>query len=71
MITVNKHKIITMALRIIRTEHMAETITTNDRIPHTNAKTTDTDAQEIIAANHPREIAPTPRRGPRSPGDNH
>jgi hypothetical protein len=49
-------------LRTRITEHMAETITTNDRIPHTIAKTTKTNAPEMIAADHPREIAPTPRR---------
>jgi hypothetical protein len=62
MITKNKHNIITMVLLVSRTERMAETITTNNQIPHTIAKTTKTNAPEMIAADHPREIAPTPRR---------
>jgi hypothetical protein len=41
---------------------MIETITTNDRVQHTIAKTIKTNAQEMIVADHPRETAPTPRR---------
>jgi hypothetical protein len=44
-----------------KAEPMVETITTNDRTPHTIARTTKINTQEIIAAHHPREIAPTPR----------
>jgi hypothetical protein len=36
--------------------------TTNDQITHTAAKNTKTNAPEMIAADHPHEIAPTPRR---------
>jgi hypothetical protein len=45
---------------------MTEKITTNDRIPHTIAKTNKTNTPEIIVADHPREIAPTPRRAARA-----
>jgi hypothetical protein len=41
---------------------MTDMIKTKDRIPHTIAKTTKTNTQEMIAADHPREILPTPRR---------
>jgi hypothetical protein len=54
-----------MVLRISRTEHMAETIKTNDRVPHMIAKTAKTNAQEMIAEDHPREIAPNPKRAAR------
>jgi hypothetical protein len=57
-----KHNIVTMVLRNSKAEPMVETITTNDRTPHTNAKTTKTNAQEMTEADHPREMAPTPRR---------
>jgi hypothetical protein len=39
-----------------------ETITTNDQTPHTVATTTRTNAHEMIASDHPPEIAPTPTR---------
>jgi hypothetical protein len=39
---------------------------TNDQTPHTVATTTRTNAQEMIAADHPREIAPTPIRAARA-----
>jgi hypothetical protein len=45
-----------------KTEPMVEMITTNDRVQHTVATTTRTNAQEMIAADHPQEMAPTPRR---------
>jgi hypothetical protein len=61
MIAENKHNRTTMVLRTSRTERMAETITINDRITHMIVKTTKTNAPEMIAADHPREIAPTPR----------
>jgi hypothetical protein len=51
-----------MALRNSKTDHMVKTITTNDQTPHTVATTTRTNAQEMIAADHPRDIAPTPTR---------
>jgi hypothetical protein len=44
------------------TGHMVETITTNDQTPHTVVTTTRTNVHEMIAANHPQEIAPTPTR---------
>jgi hypothetical protein len=55
-----------MVLRNSKAEPMVETITTNDRVQHTIVKTTKTNAQEIIAADRPREIAPTPRRAARA-----
>jgi hypothetical protein len=55
-----------MVLRNSKAEPMVEMITTNDRTPHTIAKTTNTNAQEMIAADHPREIAPAPRRAARA-----
>jgi hypothetical protein len=61
MNTKNKHNRVTMVFRNSKAESMVETITTNDRVQHTIAKTTKTNAQEKIAANHPQEIAPTPR----------
>jgi hypothetical protein len=51
----------TMVLRTNRTERMAEMITTTDQITHTTAKTAKTNAPEMIAADHPQEISPTPR----------
>jgi myo-inositol-1-phosphate synthase len=57
-----KHSKVTMALRNCKTDHMVETITTNDQTTHTVATTTRTNAQEMIAADHPQEIAPTPTR---------
>jgi hypothetical protein len=62
IITENKHNITTMVLRISRTERMSEMITTNDRITHMIAKTTNTNTPEMMADDHPREIAPTPKR---------
>jgi hypothetical protein len=58
--TENKHSKVTMALLDYKTGHMFKTITTNDQTPHTVATTTRTNAHEMIAADHPREIAPTP-----------
>jgi hypothetical protein len=57
-----KHRKVTMALLNFKTDHMVETITTNDPTPHTVLTNTRTSIQEMIAANHPREIAPTPTR---------
>jgi hypothetical protein len=45
---------------------MVETITTNDQTPHTVVTTTRTNVHEMIAADHPREIAPTPTRADRA-----
>jgi hypothetical protein len=45
---------------------MVEMITTNDPTPHTVVKTTKTNIHEMIAANHPREIAPTSTRAVRA-----
>jgi hypothetical protein len=39
---------------------MVETITTNDQTPNTVMTTTRTNAHEMMAVDHPREIAPTP-----------
>jgi hypothetical protein len=55
-----------MVLRNSKAEPMVETIPASDRVLHTIAKTTKTNAQEMIAADHPREIAPTPRRAARA-----
>jgi hypothetical protein len=66
MITKNKHNIATMVLCTNIAEHIPETITTDDRIPHTIAKTTKTNAPEMTVADHPRGIAPTPRRAARA-----
>jgi hypothetical protein len=41
-------------------------ITTNDLTPHTVVITTKTNVNEMIAADHPREIAPTPTRAVRA-----
>jgi hypothetical protein len=60
--TENKHNKLTMALLNFKTGHMVETITTNDQTPHTVVTTTRTNVHEMIAADHPREIAPTPTR---------
>jgi hypothetical protein len=67
MITKNKLNRATMVLRTnSKTECMAEMVTTNDRITHMTAKTTKKNAPEMIAADHPQEIAPTPRRAARA-----
>jgi hypothetical protein len=58
--TENKHSKVTTALLNFKTYHMVETITTRDPTPHTVVTTTRTNIHEIIAAEHPREIAPTP-----------
>jgi hypothetical protein len=41
---------------------MVEMAITNDITPHTVMITTKTNAHEMIADDHPREIAPTPTR---------
>jgi hypothetical protein len=51
-----------MVLHINRIERLVGMIITNDRITHTTAKTTKTNAPEMIAANHPQESAPIHRR---------
>jgi hypothetical protein len=51
-----------MSLLNFKTGNMVETITTNDQTPHAVLTTTRTNVHEMIAANHPREIAPTPTR---------
>jgi hypothetical protein len=45
---------------------MVEMITTNDPTLHTVVTTTKTNVQEMIVADHPREIAPTPTRAVRA-----
>jgi hypothetical protein len=45
---------------------MVEMITTNDLTPHTVVITTKTNVHEMIADDHPREIAPTPTRAVRA-----
>jgi hypothetical protein len=60
-ITENKIHRATMVLHTNKTDRLAVMITTRDRITHTIAKTTKTNAPEMIAANHPHKIAPTPR----------
>jgi CMP-2-keto-3-deoxyoctulosonic acid synthetase len=62
MITENKLNIATIFLHTNITERMVKRITTNNLITHTTAKTTKTNAPEMIAADHPQEITPTPRR---------
>jgi hypothetical protein len=57
-----KHSKVTTALLNFRTDHMVETITTSDPTPHTVVTTTKTNVHEMITADHPREIAPTPTR---------
>jgi hypothetical protein len=51
-----------MALLNFKTGHMVETITTNDQTQHTVVTTTRTNVHEMIAADYPREIAPTSTR---------
>jgi hypothetical protein len=60
--TENKHSKITKALLNFRTGHMVEMIITSDPTPHTVLTTTKKNLQETIAADQPREIAPTPAR---------
>jgi hypothetical protein len=55
-----------MALLNFTTNHMVEMITTSDPTPHTVVTTTRTNVHEMIAADHPREIAPTPTRAVRA-----
>jgi hypothetical protein len=66
MITENKLNRAYMVLRTNRIECMARMITKNDLITHTTAKTAKTNAPEMIAADHPQDIAPTPRRAARA-----
>jgi hypothetical protein len=60
MNTENKRSRVTMVLHNSKTEPMVETITTNNQVQHKVATTTRTNAQDMIADDHPREIAPTP-----------
>jgi hypothetical protein len=64
--TEKKHSKVTTALLNFMKDHMVETITTNDLTPHTVVTTTRTSVHEMIAADHPREIAPTPTRAARA-----
>jgi hypothetical protein len=64
--TENKHSKVTMALLNFKTENMVKTITTNDPTPHTVVTTTRTNVHEMIAADHPQEITPTPTRAARA-----
>jgi hypothetical protein len=58
----NKPSKVTTDLLNFRTEHMVEMITTNDLTPHTVVITAKTNVHEMIADDHPREMAPTPTR---------
>jgi hypothetical protein len=49
-----------------KTDHLTGTRATSDRITHTIAKTTNTDAPAMIAVDHPHEITTTPRRAARA-----
>jgi hypothetical protein len=64
--TENKHRKVTTALLNFKTDHMVETITASDPTPHTVMTTTRTNVHEMIAADHPQEIAPTPTRAARA-----
>jgi hypothetical protein len=61
-----KHSKVTTALLNFRTDHMVETIKKSDPTPHTVVTTTKTNIHEMIAADHPRDIAPTPTRAVRA-----
>jgi hypothetical protein len=56
-----------MVLRTNITNRLAGMITTNDRLTHTIAKITKINAPEMIAADHPHAIAPTPIPQPAQP----
>jgi hypothetical protein len=64
--TENKHNKVTMALLNFKTGHMVETKTTNNQTPHAVVTTTRTKVHEMIAADHPREIDPTPTHAVRA-----
>jgi hypothetical protein len=64
--TEKKHSKCTTALLNFKTDHMVKTMTTSDPTPHTVVTTTRTNVHEMIAADHPREIAPTPTRAARA-----
>jgi hypothetical protein len=49
-----------------RTDNMVEITITNDLTQHTVMITTKTNVHEMIADDHPREIAPTPTRAIRA-----
>jgi hypothetical protein len=51
-----------MALLNFKTGYILEMIKTNNQTPHKVVTTTRTNVHEMIAADHPREIDPTPTR---------
>jgi hypothetical protein len=66
MNTENKHSKVTTALLNFKTDHMVETITTNNPTRHTVVTNTRTSVREMIAADHPRVIDPAPTRAARA-----
>jgi hypothetical protein len=50
-----------MVLHTNKTDRLAGMRTTGDQIPHMISKTTRTNTPAMIAADHPHDIAPTPR----------
>jgi hypothetical protein len=57
---------VTTSLLNNRTDHMVEMTITNDLTQHTVVITTKTNVHEIIADDHPQEIAPAPTRAVRA-----
>jgi hypothetical protein len=55
-----------MVLHTDKPDCLAGMRTTSDQITHRIAKTTRTNAPAMIAADHPHDIAPTPRRAARA-----
>jgi predicted restriction endonuclease len=64
--TESKLSKVTTALLKNRTDHMVEMTITNDLTQHTVMITTKKNVHEMIADDHPREIAPTPTRAVRA-----
>jgi hypothetical protein len=60
--TENKTRRITTVVRANKTDNLTAMRTTNEQITCTIAKTTRTNGPTMIGADHPHEIAPTPRR---------
>jgi hypothetical protein len=56
----------TMVLRTKTKDRLDGMRTTSDRIKHMAAETTKTNTPEMIAEDHPHEIAPTPRHAARA-----
>jgi hypothetical protein len=55
-----------MVLHTNKTDRLAGMRTKSDQMTCTIAKTNRTNAPTMIAADHPREMAPTPRRAARA-----